>query len=205
MKVIGLVGESGTGKSTIAAHLEARGAGCVDADGLAHTALRDDPRVERMIRERFGDDVFTDGEIDRKKLGTIVFDDAAALEALNRIVHPAVIEGFLRQLEAFENAGFELAVVDAALLLEVDVPFDIDLVIALRASREEQTRRLIAKGGVSRAEVTARLDNQAHIEKSFYRADVLLDTNRPLSDVLSEIDDLVQVLLEDGGGPDKRS
>lgn len=198
MKVIGLVGESGTGKTTIAAHLEKRGAGRIDADMLAHEALRDDPDVGRMIRERFGDDVFAGGRVNRKKLGAVVFNDPDALGALNKIVHPAVIEGFRRQLEVFRKAGLELAVVDAALLLEVEVPFDLDLVIALRATRDEQMRRLVAMGGVTPAEVTVRLDNQAHLEKSFYRADVVLDTNKSLSQVLSEIDDLVRKLLGDG-------
>ncbi len=204
MKVIGLVGESGTGKTTIAVHLEARGAGRIDADSLAHAALRDDPFVGRMIRERFGGDVFTGGEVDRKRLGTVVFHDLNALEALNQIVHPVVLEGCRRQLEVFRKAELELAVVDGALLLEVEVPFNMDLVIALRSSRDEQMRRLVAKGGASPAEVTVRLDNQAHLEKSFYRADVVLDTNKPLSLVLSEIDDLVRALLEDGWGPGRR-
>lgn len=200
MKVIGLVGESGTGKTAIAAHLERQGAGRIDADTLAHTILRDDPEILRRIRERFGEGVFTAGEIDRKKLGAVVFSNPDRLEALNQLVHPAVIEECAQRVEAFREAGFELVVVDAALLLEVELPFVVDLMVALRASREEQTSRLLAKGGVARAEVDVRLDSQAHIEKSFYRADVVLDTNRPLPLVLDEIDALVQVLLADAGG-----
>jgi dephospho-CoA kinase len=200
MKVVGLVGESGTGKTTIAVHLERQGAGRIDADTLAHTLLGDDQEILRRVREYFGDDVLTAGEIDRKKLGAVVFSDPDGLEALNQIVHPAVIEECAQRVETFREAGFELVVVDAALLLEVELPFVVDLTVALRASREEQTRRLLAKGGVTRAEVAVRLDSQAHLEKSFYRADVVLDTNRPLPLVLDEIDALVQVLLADAGG-----
>jgi len=205
MKVIGLAGESGTGKSTIAAHLVERGAGHIDADRVAHDVLREDEGVVCAIRERFGDGVFTDDLVDRGKLGRIVFGDRGALEKLNAIVHPAVLEVCRRKLEEFETAGVALAVVDAALLLEASVSFEIDLVIALRASRDEQVRRLLAKGGATRSEIDARLDSQRHLERSYEAADVVLDTAKPLALVLAEVDRVVDALLaedssERGGG-----
>jgi len=195
MKVIGLAGGSGTGKSTIAAHLVARGAGHIDADRAAHDVLLEDEGVIRAIRERFGDGVFTGGLVDRGKLGRIVFVDRGALEALNAIVHPAVLEVCRRKLEELETAGVALAVVDAALLLEVGVPFDIDLVIALRASRDDQVRRLLAKGGATRSEIEDRLDSQSHLERSYGAADVVVDTAKPLALVLAEVDRAVDALL----------
>jgi dephospho-CoA kinase len=195
MKVIGLAGGSGTGKSTIAAHLVARGAGHIDADRVAHDVLLKDEGVVRAIRERFGDGVFTGGLVDRGKLGGIVFGDRKALETLNAIVHPAVLEVCRRKLEEFETAGVALAVVDAALLLEVVFPFEIDLVIALRASRDEQVRRLLAKGGATRSDIEARLDSQRHLERSCEAADVVVDTAKPLALVLAEVDRVVDALI----------
>ena len=199
MKIIGLVGGSGTGKTTIAAHLAARGAGHVDADRIAHDLLANDERVIRAVQERFGRGVFTGGSVDRKKLGGVVFGDRRALDELNSILHPAVLEVCRQRILEFETAGVALAVVDAALLLEVVVPFDIDLVIALRATRGEQERRLLKKGGATREEIAARLDNQARLEESFGKADVVVDTAKPLPAVLVEIDRIVDEFLTGGG------
>lgn len=199
MKILGLVGASGTGKSTIAAHLAARGAGLVDADRLGHDLL-DDALVARVLRERFGEDVFSGARVDRRKLGRLVFGDRGALEALNAVVHPRILDECRRMLADLELRGFALAVVDAALLLEVDVPFRLDRVVALRAPRDVQIERLLAKGGASLAEISARLEGQSELERSFERADAVIDTDRPLSEVLAEIDRLVDGLLSDESG-----
>ena len=74
MKIVGLVGASGTGKTTIARHLAASGAGHIDADRIAHEVLVKDDDVRRLVRERFGDDVFADGHVDRKRLGRKIAD-----------------------------------------------------------------------------------------------------------------------------------
>lgn len=199
MKILGLVGGSGTGKSTIAAHLAARGAGLVDADRLGHDLL-DDAGVARALRESFGEDVFTGARVDRRKLGRLVFGDRDALAALNAAVHPRILEECRRRLAELESQGFALAVVDAALLLEVEVPFRLDRVVALRAPRDVQIERLLAKGGATLAEISARLEGQSDLERSFERADAVIDTARPLSEVLAEIDRLVDELLSDESG-----
>jgi len=195
MKVIGLAGGSGTGKSAIASHLEKRGGCRVDADRIAHELLSDDQSIVRAVERRFGGGVFTAGRVDRTKLGAVVFSDRGALEDLNGIIHPAVMEECRRRIAECEKAGAAFAVVDAALLLEVEVPFEIDLVIALRASRSEQERRLLRKGGATREEIARRLDSQARLEEAFDRADVVVDTTEPLPDVLVEIDRVVDELL----------
>lgn len=195
MKVIGLAGGSGTGKTTIAAHLEKRGGRRIDADSVAHDLLANDRTVVDAIERRFGREVFTGGRIDRKKLGAVVFKDRRALLDLNAIVHPAVMEECRRRIAEMERSGAPFAVVDAALLLEAAAPFEIDLVIALRAERGERERRLLAKGDATREEIAARLDGQAGLERSFGRADVVVDTTGPLSEVFAAIDRAVDGLL----------
>ncbi len=195
MKVIGIAGGSGTGKSTIAAHLAGRGAQCIDADRIAHDLLVNDSAVIRAVRDAFGEVVFSDGVVDRKILGNIVFADSRKRESLNSILHPVILEICRRKVLEFEAAGVALVVVDAALLLEVEIPFEIDLVIALRATRDEQVSRLLAKGGASRREIAARLDGQERLERSFDRADVVLEATKPLHTVLAEVDRIVDGLL----------
>lgn len=195
MKIVGLVGESGTGKSTIAEHLERQGAGHVDADAVAHEILRNDDSVRRRIKARFGAKVFDGDGIDRAALGKLVFGNPDLLQALNSIIHPAIIRECVERLDALRNEGKSLAVIDAALLLEVPMPFKIDLMIALRCPRDEQLRRLLAPEGADEEQIRARVESQAHIEKSFYRADVVVDTGRPKDEVLEEIDKVIPFLL----------
>lgn len=197
MKIVGLVGGSGTGKSTIAFHLERLGAGHIDADAIAHEVLRSDEAVKRRVKARFGSRVFAGDDIDRVELGRLVFESPELLQALNSITHPSIIAECVEQLDRLRDAGKSFIVIDAALLLEVPVPFKIDLMIALRCGRDEQLRRLLAKGGATEEQLRARLDNQSHIEKSFYRADVVVDTEKPKDEMLSEIDRLVRFLLDD--------
>jgi dephospho-CoA kinase len=202
MIVVGLLGGSGTGKTTIAQCLAERlssyGVGHVDADSIAHDLLAGDRGVRRRIRERFGDRIMAGGAIDRKKLGAVVFGDDEALRDLNAIIHPAVVAACRERIGAFEKDGMGVVVVDAALLLEVPdspIALGIDHTIALRSTRAEQLRRLLAKGGATEGEISARLDSQTRLEKSFYKADDVVDTNRPLPEVVDEIVSIVEGLL----------
>jgi dephospho-CoA kinase len=196
--VVGIAGGSGTGKSTVASHLAQKFGGVhVDGDRVAHAVLNDDAEVKRRIRSEFGSDVFdAGGGVDRRKLGRMVFQDAAALQKLNAIVHPAVVTQCAREVERARKAGAPLIVIDAALLLEVPLPFTLDLMVALRADRDERERRLLAKGGHGDAEIRDRLDAQDGMEKHFYKADVVVDTGQDLVSVLAEMEALVDVALQ---------
>jgi dephospho-CoA kinase len=196
MHVIGIAGGSGTGKSTIAAHIAARHGGVhVDADRIAHTVL-EDPAVIDAIRRRFGDDILDlDGSVNRRRLGVRVFGDAQLREALNAIVHPAIIARCASEVDEARRSGAGVAVVDAALLLEVEMSFPFDLLIALECERETRLARLRGRGGWSEAELRARLDAQSGLEKHFYKADAVVDTGPSLDEVLARVDRLLDERL----------
>ena len=195
--VIGIAGGSGTGKSTVASHLAHRYRGVhVDGDRIAHAVL-DDASVMTRVRVAFGDEVFgSDGKVDRRSLGRVVFADSERLQMLNGIVHAAVVERCADEVAHARAAGAALAVVDAALLLEVPMTFALDLTLALQCDRDERVRRLLAKGGRSEAEIRDRLDRQADMEKHFYKADAVVDTGRDLAAVLADVDALVDAVVK---------
>jgi dephospho-CoA kinase len=197
MQVIGIAGGSGTGKSTIAVHIARKHQGVhIDADVVAHTVLEDGAVIEQ-IRNRFGDDVIDlDGSVNRRRLGVRVFADEARRSALNEIVHPAIIARCAAEVEAARKSGARVAVVDAALLLEVPMPIHFDLVIALECDAEIRLARLRVKGGWSEAELRARLDAQAGLEKHFYKADAVVDTGPALAEVLAGVDRLVERIFD---------
>jgi len=203
VKVIGIAGASGTGKSTVAAHLAARGGVHVDADAVGHEVLESDAGVVAAVRERIGPDVFDGrGRIDRRLLGERVFTDAAALSALNAIIHPVIRARCGRLVESARRKGAPFVVVDAALLLDSKMPFAFDLLIALRCDEEARFRRIMAKGGWSEEEVRRRLASQRDLENSFYKADVVVDTDGDKVAVLEEIDRLVDGVLRRDYGED---
>jgi len=197
MIVVGIAGGSGTGKSTVARHVAERFRGVhVDADRVAHAVLGD-AAVLRELRREFGDTVFNaDGSVNRLRLGRRVFADPDRLSRLNTIVHPAVMRRCGEAVEAARVAGARVAVVDAALLLEVAMPFALDLLIALRCDPETRLARIMAKGGWTEADVRARLERQRHMEKHFDKADAVVDTGRDLSEVFKDIDARVASALD---------
>jgi len=199
MKIIGLAGESGTGKSTIAAYLTTRGGAHIDADIVGHDILNLDPEVREKIREFISADVFDpDGRLDRRRLGALVFNDTAMLQALNDILHPAIREKCAERIKELETTGCPFVVIDAALLLTSRMPFEFDLLIALDCGRDEQMERLTSKGVRTREEVSDRLRNQRHIRDFFDRADVIINTEKSKEEVFAEIDSYVDKLLEGG-------
>lgn len=197
MKIVGLAGQSGTGKTTIARHLESRGAVHIDGDRVGHELLENDAAVIAAVRGLAGDAVFgPDGHIDRKRLGAAVFADPELLRRYNAIIHPAIRRCCGELVAAARRSGVPMVVVDAALLLDAEMPFAFDLMIALRASTATQMQRLAGRGDRTEAEARARLERQQDLEKSFYKADVVVDTDRDLNDVLAEIDGHVAPLLQ---------
>jgi dephospho-CoA kinase len=196
MHVIGIAGGIGTGKSTIAAHVAQRRGGVhIDADRVAHAVL-EEPEVVRKIREAFGAEVIDlDGSVNRRRLGERVFRHDANRARLNAIVHPAIIARCEAEVEAARARGAAVAVVDAALLFEVDMAFPFDLRIALTCDPEVRLARLRARGGWSESELRARMEAQSGLEKHFYKADAVVDTGPALDEVLARVDGLIDERL----------
>ena len=141
--IIGITGGIGSGKSTVARILAELGADIIDADAIAHEALRRED-VEEAIRSEWGPDVFgLDGEVDRKALAKLVFADGGRIERLEAIVHPPVIEQIRRQLAASTAPA---VVIDAPLLTESKLNEQCDAVIFVDTPEDERHRRMEHRG-----------------------------------------------------------
>ena len=196
MIIVGVAGESGTGKTTVAAHLTTRGGGHIDLDIIGHEVLSGNEGARDEITSRISAEVFdADGRIDRRRLGAIVFNDEKALKVLERIVHPRIQKICNRLLKEMERAGLPFVVVDGALLLDAEAFFSWDVMIALRCDEETQFERLMAKGGRTADEVRQRLKSQRKIQDSFHKASVVIDACRPLQEVVAEVDGIIDDLL----------
>jgi len=172
-RVVGLTGGIGSGKSTVAAMLRALGATIVDADRIVHELQAPgQPVLERMV-EVFGREILdAAGALDRKSLGAVVFNDAAALKQLGLIVHPAVGAEMLRQVNAARDAASPLAVADIPLLYEgrrvgrdTATMVGVDGVILAWVPVEIQLVRTMERDACSEEEARARIRAQLPIDE----------------------------------------
>lgn len=166
MKIIGLIGGSGAGKSTVSAEFQRRGAYSVDGDKVARdVVLPGEPALLEIV-ETFGEDVLCpDGTLNRKKLSEIVFSNPDKLHKLNLITHKYISEEIKRKLAQCENPIF---IMDAAALVESGLHKLCDAVVFVNAEKETRIARIMARDGMSLTEAKRRIDAQK--EDSFYRA-----------------------------------
>lgn len=200
MKLVALSGGIASGKSTIARRLAERGAVHIDADQLAREAVAPGSRGLAAIKSRFGAGVISaDGSLDRAALGSVVFDDAEALEALNAIVHPEVRRIGQQRIAAAKAADPDAVVVyDVPLLVEAKVQMPWDLVVIAEAPAEVRKQRMIELRGMSAEDAERRIANQASDAERRAVADVIIDTGGSEAYTLAQTDDLWERLQEQG-------
>ena len=174
--VIGLTGNIACGKSLVLTTLRELGAETIDADIVAHQVMRHGEEAWRQIVARFGESVVgSDGEIDRRKLGAIVFADPTALDALDRIVHPATVAAIRDQIQRSSSA---VAVIDAIKLFEAGLSQDCDEVWVVDCTREQQIDRLMRRNNLSRDEAVKRIEAQPPQSEKVDRADHIIDNSQ---------------------------
>ena len=189
---VGLTGGIACGKSTVSRMLEARGAAIVDADRIARDVVRPGQPALLDIRETFGDDVVAaDGSLDRGRLGSIVFGDAAARRKLEAITHPRIRAEMKRQMEEWNaKEPSRLVVVDIPLLFEsrLDKLFAFEDILVVYVPREVQLERLMARDGMSREDAERRIESQLPIEEKRKLADVVIDNSGALAETERQVE-----------------
>lgn len=173
--IVGLTGNIGTGKSTVAAFLRELGAEVVDADAVVHELMvPHTPEWERIV-DRFGPEVLRPDEtIDRSRLGALVFGDPGALSALEAILHPAVRQRIRARIAASERP---IVVVEAIKLLESGLYLECDAVWVVTADRAAQLERLMRTRGMAAPDAELRIDAQAPQPEKVRRADVVIENS----------------------------
>jgi len=198
MKVIGLTGGIGSGKSTVSQFLAELGAVILNADEAGHEAFKPDTEIWREVVAAFGRQVLTpDGNIDRKKLGEMVFGNAESLSRLNQIMHPRMYDMVKAQLEEYRRQGMSVVVLEAPLLLEAGWTSLVDEVWVTTASESTVLRRLHEQKGLSGEEALARIRSQLSSEERVKHANVIINTDCDLDELKSKVKQLWQRLKLD--------
>ena len=196
MKVIGLTGGIGSGKSTVARFLAKLGAVIIDADKVGHEALQPGSEAQQQAVAAFGGKIIAaDGNIDRARLGKIVFDNPEALAKLNRIMHPPMYNIVEAQLEEYRRQGVGMAVIDAPLLLEAGWDSLVDEIWVTVASEAAVLKRIKERAGLSEQEILARISSQLPAKERTRHADVVIDTDCTLDELKAKVKELWEGLI----------
>jgi dephospho-CoA kinase len=186
---VGLTGNIGSGKSTVALALTRLGAHVIDADAVVHELLTPASAIYSKIVEAFGPEILrSDGTIDRRYLGRIVFDNPAKRSLLNSLVHPAVRAEVNRRTSEIEKRDPEATVVvEAALLVETGYYKHFDQVIVVTCAPEIQLARVMQRDGLSEHEVLSRMEAQMSTEEKARVADHRIDTSGTLEETEQQV------------------
>lgn len=176
MRVIGLTGGIGSGKTTVAHMFLEEKIPVVDADRISREVTSPGrPACEEIVRH-FGQEVLrSDGRIDRKKLGSIVFGDPGKRAVLEAITHPRIAEGIRKAVSAFADEGHPVVIVEAALIHEKGRQGIFEAVIGVRCGKDLQVERIMRRDGITRERalriVAAQMDPEEKVRASDYVID----------------------------------
>ena len=188
MKVIGLTGNIGSGKSAVSRFLAEFGAGWIDADKVTHEVYNPGTPGWQEIVAAFGRDVVSpEGTIDRKKLSQKVFNNPQAIAKLNQIMHPLIRREVEARLDRYRKEGKKAAVLEAILLVEAGWMDMVDELWLVVAPRDITLKRLQEQRGISEAEAMARMAAQTPAEKLAAHAKIIIHNDSSLEDLKSRV------------------
>jgi dephospho-CoA kinase len=196
LKLIGLTGGAGSGKSTVSAMLKELGATVIDADEAAHAAYEPgSPGFDAVVRE-FGPEFVKDGRIDRARLGQLVFNDEDARHRLNAIVHPLVREWMAARTAEAVEAGAEVVVQDVPLLFENGLERLYSTSVLVYVPEPLQVERLVSGRGLSEDRARAMIASQMPIDKKREIAHHVIDNSGTRGETRDQVDRLWRDALE---------
>jgi dephospho-CoA kinase len=197
LRVFGLTGGIGSGKSAVAGHWRARGLPVVNADELARAVVVPGSETLSQIVDRFGADVVNAaGELDRARLGAIVFSDAEARRSLDAIVHPAVRKLAGERFSELNQRGEPLACYEVPLLYETGLERSYSPVVVVNAPEELRQPRLAARDGLDQRQIEARIAAQMPLSEKVRRADYVIENDAALASLYERSDAVLDRLCQ---------
>jgi dephospho-CoA kinase len=194
-KRIGITGNIGSGKSTVAKMLVEKGATLIDADTLAREATNDTSVLEQ-IQAKLGSDLVINGKLDRAKTAELVFNNSDARKILNRIVHPWVRQKSDERIRELESSASppQLILQDIPLLFENGLEKNLDAVLVVYAPLEVRLARVTNRNNMSAEDFYARDAAQMKLEEKVERADYVIDNSGDLNDLQHQVNNVWTLL-----------
>ncbi|MCR4893148.1 MAG: dephospho-CoA kinase [Eubacteriales bacterium] len=183
--IVGVTGGVGSGKSTVSKILSKELPGfLIDADEISRK-VSELPETKDRIRQEFGDGVFKGDELDRKKLGKIVFSDPAKRAILNGIIHPMVKKVFRER--TVEHGDNEYIIYDCPLLIEADLQHDVDLTLLVYVDEDLQLERVMTRDGLGKKDALDRINSQMKLEDKIPLSDIVVYNDSDLEDLKERV------------------
>lgn len=188
-KIIGLTGSIATGKSQVSKYLKDKGIKVVDADLIARD-VANYKSVKNKIKKVFGDDLYIDDQLDRKKLAEIIFANKIHRQELNDIMHPEIYKEINKKTRGKEDLVF----VDIPLLFENEdinkkYGLDFDEIWLVYVDRETQIKRLMDRDRISREYAEKKINSQISVEEKRKKADVIIDNSGTLEETFAQVEE----------------
>lgn len=197
-QVIGLTGGIASGKSTVSIYLKKQGYPIVDADVVARQVVEPGTVGLVRIKREFGSEVITaDKQLDRRRLGQIVFNSHQQLEKLNRIVQPLIRDTIIQQLRTLDAQGARLIFLDAPLLFEQHYESLCDQVMVVTVTPDVQLRRLMQRDSLNKSAAQARIHSQMPLVDKEELATVVIDNNSGVDQTYRQVDKWLSTVLQD--------
>jgi dephospho-CoA kinase len=194
-KVVGLTGGIATGKSTVSKMFSESLIPVIDTDTIARDLLNKDTECYQEVVGYFGEEIlFLNHEIDRKKLGKIIFHDEEKRQKLNDIVHPRVINIVLSEIEKHKGLGTKILVVDVPLLYESGFDQYMDDVIVVYTNKEMQKERLMSRDNINSDYADKKMNAQMSLEEKVKQADYVIDNSKSILETKKAFNKIVEEL-----------
>ncbi|TCP32101.1 dephospho-CoA kinase [Scopulibacillus darangshiensis] len=188
MIIIGLTGGIASGKSTVSKMIQEQHIPLIDADQIAREVVEPGEPAYDEIAETFGSDVlFADGTLNRKQLGSIIFQDESKRKKLNSIVHPQIRKQMSGKIAAYKSEGTEAIVLDIPLLFESKLTGWTDKVLLVYVTPDVQLKRLMLRDGSTEKEALARIQSQLPLEEKKQLADAVINNNGSVGDTRGQL------------------
>jgi len=201
MRIFGLTGGIGSGKSVVARMFREEKIPVVDADRISREVTAPGKPAHDEIVRRFGAQILlSDGRINRKKLGAIVFSDPGKRTELESITHPTISEGIRDAVSALASEGHAVVIVEAALILEKGRQGICEAVIGVRCERRLQVDRIMGRDGISREEALRIVSSQMDPEEKALASDYVIDNSGDLAGTRAQVRALAEKLKEPAPG-----
>ncbi|MGG1291508.1 dephospho-CoA kinase [Bacillus smithii] len=192
--IIGLTGGIASGKSTVSSLLKEKGFTVIDADVAARIVVQPGEDAYKKIVETFGKDILLEnGEINRPKLGDLVFRDEQKRLQLNSIVHPAVRKQMLLEKEQAIRNGKQTIFLDIPLLFESGLTWMVDKTIVVYVDENIQLQRLMKRNGLDKEAAEIRISAQMPLEEKASKADAVINNNGTITETKKQLEHIIEI------------
>lgn len=191
--IIGLTGSIASGKSTVSNMLKEYGLPIVDADVVARLVVEPGSETLKRIVEAFGEEVLTEtGELNRQKLGSIIFNDEEKRQTLNGIIHPAIRKEMLRQRDEYIANGEKTVIMDIPLLFESKLQHFVDKILVVTVSEDIQLERLMKRNQLTAEDAKARIRSQLPLAVKEQGADAVINNNGTIEETRKQLEHILK-------------